>query len=61
MRPMGAPCQRWSFEDVAGGCMDDVEPFDVCVAAFCLHLIDKTYMQTTLVALARACSVLVPV
>ncbi len=56
---MGARCERWSFEDVAAGCLDEAGAFDVCISAFCLHLIDKSYMQTTLTALARACNVLV--
>ena len=56
---LGSPCHRWSFEDVAGGALDDQEPFDVSIAGFCLHLVDKSYLHTTLSALSRACSILV--
>ena len=55
---MGLDCQRWSFEDVAAGVLDDELPFDVCVAAFSLHLIDKSYFNPAMSALARACSLL---
>ena len=56
---MGYPCQRWSFEDISGGVLEEHPPFDVVVGAFCLHLIDKSFLRTTLMALARACDVLV--
>ena len=56
---MGYPCQRWSFEDISGGVLQEHPPFDVVVGAFCLHLIDKSFLRTTLTALARACDVLV--
>ena len=58
-RRMQLPCERWSFEDVAAGVLEDVQPFDVCLATFCLHLVKDSYLHTTLAALARACNVLV--
>jgi hypothetical protein len=31
---MGYPCQRWSFEDISGGVLEEHPPFDVVVGAF---------------------------
>jgi SAM-dependent methyltransferase len=56
---MGTGCERWSFEDVAAGVLDEHPPFDLVLAAFALHLIDKSYFQPTMSALARAAGLLV--
>ena len=53
-RRLGKPAFQWSFADVAAGVMDEQLPYDVCVASFSLHLIEPTYLFTTLSALARS-------
>ena len=56
---MGQPCERWSFEDVAGGVLEEQPPYDVVIAAFCLHLCRPSYLKLTMTALARSSDVLV--
>eukprot|EP00933_Yihiella_yeosuensis_P040283 TRINITY_DN3455_c1_g1_i1.p1 TRINITY_DN3455_c1_g1~~TRINITY_DN3455_c1_g1_i1.p1 ORF type:complete len:643 (+),score=176.64 TRINITY_DN3455_c1_g1_i1:75-2003(+) len=56
---MRLPCNRWSFHDIANGVLEEEGTFNVVIAAFCLHLLDKSYLQATLAALARVCDVLV--
>jgi SAM-dependent methyltransferase len=58
---MGQPAERWSFEDVAGGILDELPPFDICLGSFTLHLIEPSYLYTTLAALARSVRLLVVV
>ena len=58
---MGRPAYRWSFEDIAGGVMDERPPYDLAVASFALHLIEPSYLYTTLSALARSSRCLIVV
>lgn len=51
---MGKPAHRWSFEAVSGGVLDEIEPYDIIVSSFALHLIEPSYLYTTLAALARS-------
>ncbi|CAK0809169.1 unnamed protein product [Prorocentrum cordatum] len=55
---LGRPCRRWSFEDVAAGVLEEEQPYDLVLASFCLHLLEKSYLHTTLAALARSCRLL---
>jgi len=55
---LGRPAYQWSFEDIAGGVMDDLQPYDLVLATFSLHLVDKSYQHTALAALARSCRLL---
>lgn len=55
----GDACERWSFEDVAAGVLDEQPPFDLVVAAFALHLMEPSYFKPAMDALARACRVLI--
>ena len=58
-RRMGRPAHRWSFEDIAGGALDEQPPYDLVLASFCLHLLERSYLRTTLAALARSARFLV--
>ena len=58
-RRVGRPAHRWSFEEVAGGVLDELPPYDLVIASFCLHLLDRSYLHTTLAALARSARLLV--
>jgi len=73
-RRVGRPCLPYSWDDVAGGCLDaddcgeggggdgDVPSpsprFALCVCSFALHLCDASRLPGTLTALARSCRVL---
>ena len=56
---MGRAAHRWSFEDVAGGVLDEQLPYDLIVSSFALHLIEASYLHTTLAALARSSRALI--
>ena len=56
---MGRAAYRWSFEDVAGGVLDERPPYDLIVASFALHLVEASYLYTTLSALARSSRALI--
>eukprot|EP00927_Polykrikos_kofoidii_P051156 TRINITY_DN44957_c0_g1_i1.p1 TRINITY_DN44957_c0_g1~~TRINITY_DN44957_c0_g1_i1.p1 ORF type:complete len:553 (-),score=117.20 TRINITY_DN44957_c0_g1_i1:679-2337(-) len=56
---MGRPAYRWSFEDIAGGMLEDMQPYDLVIGSFSLHLLTKTWHHTTLSALARSCRMLI--
>ena len=58
-RRMGRPAERWTFADVAAGVLDERQPFDICLSSFALHLIEPSYLFTTLAALARSARLLV--
>eukprot|EP00746_Dinoflagellata_sp_MGD_P164668 gnl/MRDRNA2_/MRDRNA2_93431_c0_seq1.p1 gnl/MRDRNA2_/MRDRNA2_93431_c0~~gnl/MRDRNA2_/MRDRNA2_93431_c0_seq1.p1 ORF type:complete len:573 (+),score=169.43 gnl/MRDRNA2_/MRDRNA2_93431_c0_seq1:58-1776(+) len=55
---MGKPAYQWSFEDVAGGVLEDLQPYDLVISSFSLHLLDKSFHHMTLAALARSCRAL---
>jgi hypothetical protein len=50
----GRRAHPWSFEQIAGGILDEAQPYDLIVASFCLHLLEPSYLHTTLAALARS-------
>jgi cold shock CspA family protein/SAM-dependent methyltransferase len=56
---MGRPAYRWSFEDIAGGVLEDLQPYDLVIGSFSLHLLTKEWQHTALSALARSCHMLV--
>eukprot|EP00930_Biecheleria_cincta_P010756 TRINITY_DN11304_c0_g1_i1.p1 TRINITY_DN11304_c0_g1~~TRINITY_DN11304_c0_g1_i1.p1 ORF type:complete len:549 (+),score=148.71 TRINITY_DN11304_c0_g1_i1:59-1705(+) len=56
---MGRPAYRWSFEDIAGGVLEDLQPYDLVIGSFSLHLLTKEWQHTALSALARSCRMLV--
>lgn len=41
------------------GVLDERPPYDLVLASFCLHLLDKSFVATTLSALARSARLLV--
>ncbi|KAI9188990.1 hypothetical protein H9P43_000413 [Blastocladiella emersonii ATCC 22665] len=58
----GRECHDWSFEDVAGGVVDEEMPgtvFDIVVFSFALHLLDASKLFGTLDPLARRAKYLV--
>lgn len=56
---MGRPAYRWSFEDIAGGVLEDLQPYDLVIGSFSLHLLTKEWQHTALSALARSAHMLV--
>ena len=56
---MGRPAHRWSFEDVAGGALDEQPPYDICLSSFALHLIEPQWLHLALSALARSARLLI--
>lgn len=56
---MNLPCYKWSFQDVAGGILHEVEPYDIVLSSFALHLIEPQWKHITLSALARSTRFLV--
>ena len=56
---MGRPARKWSFADVAAGVLDEESAYDLVVASFALHLVQPSYLHTTLAALARSARFLV--
>lgn len=55
----GTKAHTWSFEDLAGGILDELPPYDLMVGSFALHLIEASYLHTTLAALARSSRALI--
>lgn len=56
---MGQPAYRWSFEDIANDVLEDVQPYDLVIASFSLHLLKTSWKHATLAALARSCRTLI--
>ena len=50
----GRAAKPWSFSQVADGVLDDLPPFDLTLASFCLHLLELPELRATLSALARS-------
>jgi hypothetical protein len=55
----GKAAFRWSFADIAGGVLDERPPYDIVMSSFALHLIEPSFLFTTLAALARSARLLV--
>ncbi|CAE7394493.1 unnamed protein product, partial [Symbiodinium sp. CCMP2456] len=48
----GRACFRWTFEEIAGGCLESAK-YDLVICSFALHLLDRSWLAVTLQALAR--------
>jgi len=51
---VGRPAERWSFEQIAGGILDDEPPYDLVICSFAMHLLELKWLNMTLSALARS-------
>ena len=49
----GRTAHAWSFEDIAGGILVDSPPFDLVLASFCLHLLERCWTQPVCRAVGR--------
>merc|ERR1719456_1830464 len=58
---MGRLAYHWSFEDIANGVLEELQPYDLMIASFSLHLMEKSWQHTTLAALALSCRMLIVV
>jgi hypothetical protein len=56
---MGRPAHKWSFQDGAEGVLDDLEPYDIVLSSFALHLVEPQWQYITFSALARSTRFLV--
>lgn len=56
---MGRPAYQWSFQDIAGGALEELQPYDLIISTYSLHLLEKSYQHMALAALARSCRTLI--
>jgi len=51
-RRMGRPIYgRWTFQQIADGCLADEEPYDTIVCSFAAHLIEPSYLPLVMLQL----------
>lgn len=56
---VGRPAESWSFQDIAGGVLSDVEGgYSLAVCSYALHLVEPSWLYGVMTSLAAACDFL---